>query len=493
MQVKGQVRQANHLANHLLNADNNEEIRTLGGFNLVDPYDIHDSVEAMRATAGTNLRSVLHLKINPEPDIARKMTDDDWHLSASIVVNELGLEQHQVAMVLHTKNDRPHLHIAVGMSNLDTDHKYRDFKQFRKNERCQRQIIAKMPHLGATECRRGHNVSGNPRPGYQRSGHDYEQELRTGISAAQVEFDLRGIWQKTKNNAELFRAVSAERGLILARGDKAIVVIDQSGGIHGLGRRLGLKKREVEDAFADLDLPAAADVRGHHSTRPDNLTAAQARARRPARRHAEALRHDEESPGVAAGLWSDADHRAWGRRQFLRRRARELGLEIDKVPDAVTGVFRGKDGLTRLHLSNTRETIRVTPERVTIHSRGPGLSDPAIAAMLDVAQAQGWQSVTLTGPRDYQLRAAREAARRGIPVCNPDLQELWAQERGRVNASSPAVRPAAHPQPQTRRFDPSLIDRTIIAGRDVRRDEIERLRQQEAQQRQTRSVPAPAN
>lgn len=59
-----------------------------------------------------------------------------------------------------------------------------------------------------------------------------------------------------------------------------------------------------------------------------------------------------------------------------------------------------------------------------------------IRGMLDLAREKGWTRIELTGPREFQLAAAQEAARRGISISgdNKEIQEIWRQEHERTAA-----------------------------------------------------------
>lgn len=61
-------------------------------------------------------------------------------------------------------------------------------------------------------------------------------------------------------------------------------------------------------------------------------------------------------------------------------------------------------------------------------------TDAKVRGMLDLAAQKGWTRIELSGPRDFQIATALEAARRGISVsgANREIQELWRQEYDRT-------------------------------------------------------------
>lgn len=79
-------------------------------------------------------------------------------------------------------------------------------------------------------------------------------------------------------------------------------------------------------------------------------------------------------------------------------------------------------------------------------------TDAKIKGMLDLANEKRWTRIELSGPREFQLAAALEAARRGISVSgdNKEIQEIWRQEHERTAAER-----ARKPQPRSHRLDTS--------------------------------------
>jgi hypothetical protein len=80
------------------------------------------------------------------------------------------------------------------------------------------------------------------------------QAERTGLSTAHAKALLTGVWLTTKNGKE-FQASLAEKGWMLARGDRRdFVAIDAKGGVHSIARRIdGARAADVRERFADID------------------------------------------------------------------------------------------------------------------------------------------------------------------------------------------------------------------------------------------------
>ncbi|NYZ13286.1 MobA/MobL family protein [Azospirillum sp. RWY-5-1] len=100
-------------------------------------------------------------------------------------------------------------------------------------------------------------------------------------------------------------------------------------------------------------------------------------------------------------------------------------------------------------------TVADHGDRLTVagawRGRGQGRAEPsdaAIAALVTLARARGWQGVTLdSGSAAFRERAARAAARAGLVVGNDDLartvederRRMQEEERQRVNSDPPAA------------------------------------------------------
>ena len=87
-----------------------------------------------------------------------------------------------------------------------------------------------------------------------------------------------------------------------------------------------------------------------------------------------------------------------------------------------------------------------------------------VKGMLDLAREKGWSRIELTGPREFQLAAAMEAARRGISISgdNREIQEIWRQEHERTAAER-----TKKPQPRSNQLDtngPSASPRCGLRG-----------------------------
>lgn len=97
---------------------------------------------------------------------------------------------------------------------------------------------------------RAHQVD---RPIAQKDHTDYQQEKRTQIPVEQIKTDLQTAWKQT-DSGRAFAAAIAEKGYILARGDRRdFIIVDTAGGIHSPRRRLNVKAKDIRQRLADLN------------------------------------------------------------------------------------------------------------------------------------------------------------------------------------------------------------------------------------------------
>lgn len=262
MILKGNIRAgAYELANHLLNdrANDKVELASLEGF-AAD--DLHGALgETFAISAGTNCTKYLYsLSINPD----QEMTRDEYAHAIDKIGQKLGLADQPKAVVFHVKNGREHCHVAwsrIDIDKMQAVHMPFDKQRLREVAReLVRDFGHEMPkHLGEDR--------GNDRfkdEFNQPSLAEQGQEKRSGLSIE----DRRAVITEAYHMADstnAFRHALAERGFLLAKGDKVNkrgeftpVVIDHAGEVHSLSRQLaGVKTNEIR---AKLEIDQVKDL-----------------------------------------------------------------------------------------------------------------------------------------------------------------------------------------------------------------------------------------
>jgi hypothetical protein len=76
-----------------------------------DPDRAWRDMERVASQNGRVKEPVFHIVLSPAP--GDELTRQDWLALADRVLSDLGLEEHQALVVLHTDTDHPHLHLAV--------------------------------------------------------------------------------------------------------------------------------------------------------------------------------------------------------------------------------------------------------------------------------------------------------------------------------------------------------------------------------------------
>src|ERR1700731_1692342 len=175
----------------------------------------------------------------------------------------LGLTGQPRVVVVHEKEGREHCHIVWSRIDLDRMAAHSDSHNYRKHEEVARALERE---FGLERVQGAHvERDGKPRPDRTPSHREMLQAERTGVSPQQAKELMTEIWNATKSGKE-FQAALAERGWMLARGDRRdFVAIDPTGGVHSIARRIeGAKAADVKQRFADIDpksLPSVAEAK----------------------------------------------------------------------------------------------------------------------------------------------------------------------------------------------------------------------------------------
>lgn len=260
------------LAKHVTRTDTNErvDVKEIRGVVAEDVLGALREMEAVACGARTT-KPFYHGSINTPAD--ERMTDEQRAYAIDKLEAALGLTGQPRVVVVHEKKDREHTHIVWSRIDLDRMAAISDSHNYRKHEQVARALEREFGHervQGAHAER-----DGKERPARTPSHSEMLQADRTGLSPHQAKELMTGIWNTTKNGKE-FEAALAEKGWILARGDRRdFVAIDPTGGTHSIARRIeGAKAADVRQRFADIDprdLQSVAEAKqtqrerhGHH-------------------------------------------------------------------------------------------------------------------------------------------------------------------------------------------------------------------------------------
>jgi Relaxase/Mobilisation nuclease domain len=263
---------ARRLTVHLMRTDTNERavVKDIRGVFAQDLLGALREMEAVAAGARTT-KPFYHGSINTRED--ERLTDEQRTYAIDKLEAALGLTGQPRVVVVHEKEGREHCHIVWSRIDLDRMAAISDSNNYRKHEEVARALEKEFGH----ERVQGAHVErdGKDRPKRTPSHSEMLQAERTGVSPQQAKELITGIWNTTKNGKE-FQAALAEKGWILARGDRRdFVAIDPTGGTHSISRRIeGAKAADVRQRFADIDprdLPSVAEAKQDQRERAQQL------------------------------------------------------------------------------------------------------------------------------------------------------------------------------------------------------------------------------
>ena len=192
------------------------------------------------------------------------LTREQWERVADRIEKKLGLTDQPRAIAFHLKDGHEHMHVAWSRIDEETlKAKPLPFFKLRLKEVCRELEI----ELGLTQVRNEREPGELKAP----TREEYEQASRLGVHPKAIRTDIREAWERS-DNGQAFVAALADRGLVLARGERRdYVVIDQEGGLHALGKRiLGSSAAQTRERMADLDrdqLPTVDQARGQQQAR----------------------------------------------------------------------------------------------------------------------------------------------------------------------------------------------------------------------------------
>lgn len=250
-------------ARHLMRADHNEhvavvEMRGLGAETVSDAFR---EMRVLAAGAGCK-NYFYHVNINTRAD--ETLTPAQWAQAIDMLERQLGLDGQPRFIVEHQKEGRTHCHVVWSRIDRESGTTIHDGHNYRRHELAAREIEAAF-NLSPVESTLTRDKEHTPRA--ERAPKDWEtfRAQDTGIDPKAIKAELTDLWQRS-DSGPAFAAALAERGYILARGDRRdFCVIDQAGDEHSLARRLaGVKAADVRARMADVDrdaLPSVADAR----------------------------------------------------------------------------------------------------------------------------------------------------------------------------------------------------------------------------------------
>lgn len=263
MIIKGNARAgAKSLAAHVLRTDTNErvEVAEVRGTVAEDVLGAVREMEAVAACTRTG-KPLYHASINTRAD--ERLTDEQRFRAIDRLEEALNLTGQPRVVVIHEKEGREHCHVIWSRTDLEHSRAIRMDHNFRTHELVARALEREFGH----ERVQGAHAERDDRERPKRTpGHDeWQQAARSGWKPGDAKAFVTDIWNHT-DNGRSFEALLAEKGWLLARGDRRdFVVVDPQGGVHSLSRRVdGYTAAEVRDRMRDLEdvpMPGVEEAR----------------------------------------------------------------------------------------------------------------------------------------------------------------------------------------------------------------------------------------
>jgi hypothetical protein len=286
-------------SSHLLRTDTNTraEIVEMRG---VVADDLKGALREMQAVAGASRCDENFMyQANLNPRGHERLTPAQWEQAIDRLERNLGFEGHARVVVEHEKEGRQHVHVI--WSRVDEELRVvSPFNNYWTHQRTARDLEREFGLENVPQRRVG-----------ERPFALWEQEKaeKTKIDPKEMKAELSALWREA-DSGQAFAAALADRGYVLAQGDRRdFVVIDHAGTTHSLARRLeGVKAAEVRERMADIDRAALPSV-----------TEARAAQREKFREPAEAWATREPSRDKEVGRGDDSAAASWAAGAFTKR------------------------------------------------------------------------------------------------------------------------------------------------------------------------------
>ena len=252
MIIKGKSRgNGAQLGKYLVTRGKNEHIRVIEvrGVSAEDVPGAVCEMDALSVGARTE-KGLYHATINTPID--ERLTDAQRAYAVDRLEAALGLAGQPRTVVVHEKKGREHCHVVWSRIDIDRMAAISDSNNFAKHEQVARELEREFGHRRV----QGAHVEreGRERPERTPSHAEMLQSDRTGLSPKEAKAQVTESWRST-DSGRAFAAALEDNGWILARGDRRdFVVIDPTGGVHSLARRVeGAKAKDIRERMGDLD------------------------------------------------------------------------------------------------------------------------------------------------------------------------------------------------------------------------------------------------
>ena len=258
----GSRRNVAFFARHLLRTDHNDRVSLVEIRDLA-ASDVRGALREMAAIAsGTRVKNFLyHASLNPRDD--EQLTAEQWHQATDILERHLGLTGQPRVVVEHAKEGRTHRHVIWNRIEADSLRAVSDALTYRKHEQAAREIEQRLAHAPVASVLVKDRST--PRPPRRPRDRESFRGAESGRSPQAITAEITALWNAA-SSGQAFATALAQRGYILARGDRRdFCIVDAAGDDHSLARRIaGVKAAAIRARMAAIDrdaLPSVAQAR----------------------------------------------------------------------------------------------------------------------------------------------------------------------------------------------------------------------------------------
>ena len=249
----GSRRNGGWWSQHLQNAETNERVTLadIVGLDAASIPDLFHELEILARNSGSKAQNYFY-QANVNPLDHEHLTPEQRREATELLLENLGLSGQPHFVVEHEKEGRAHFHIIAFRIDMERGRAISDSLTAQIHERTSRALEIRF------DLERGKSVlvpdREEPRPERGAKKPEIFRGAESGIDPETVKADTRRAREHADNGSAFRHALESSGDYILARGDRRdFVVIDRTGDDHSLGRRLGMKAKELRAYMADLD------------------------------------------------------------------------------------------------------------------------------------------------------------------------------------------------------------------------------------------------
>ena len=252
MIVTGTCRAAPHHLAHSLRQPNGDKLVHV--LELPYPTSLRDLFLEWQCLSEVThgAKGLYHAQICPAP--GNPMTTARWLRSADILGEDLGLQQHLRAVVLHEDGERSYLHVVWQRTDIDTWTLWNDGKNYRKHERASRRMEQEFGQAPVPDKRAKDKPVAQPDPpGPAFNRDEGRQARRTDVRITAMKAKVAAL-KTAAESPEAFRTALENAGYILARGDSGYILVDCFSSVYSLAGQLKQKLARVNEFMAPVSL-----------------------------------------------------------------------------------------------------------------------------------------------------------------------------------------------------------------------------------------------